>query len=144
MHRRFGADELWNYEVGTKLSLFGDRLRLRAAGFYSAWRNIQTDQFLISGLSYTANAGDGHNLGLESEAQVRLTPAWTLEGNLLLDQPVLDKPNPGFLWRRRSPLARRCPTSWAARAPTTALHPAVGASDAAWSRPTPAISVARS
>ena len=96
VRRRFGADELWNYEIGSKLSLFGDRLRLRTAGFYSAWRNIQTDQFLISGLSFTANAGDGHNLGLESEAQVRLTPAWTLEGNLLLDQPVLDKPNPGF------------------------------------------------
>ena len=96
LHRQFGADELWNYEVGAKLSFFGDRLHLRTAGFYSAWTNIQTDQFLISGLSYTANAGDGRNLGLEGEAQVRLTPAWTLQANVLLDQPVLQSPAPGF------------------------------------------------
>lgn len=96
LHRRFEADELWNYEIGAKLSFFGDRLHVRTAGFYNAWRNIQTDQFLISGLSYTANAGDGRNLGLESEAQVRLTPSWTLQANVLLDQPVLQKPAPGF------------------------------------------------
>jgi outer membrane receptor protein involved in Fe transport len=97
LHREFGGDELWNYEVGAKLSFFGDRLRVRTAGFYNAWKNIQTDQFLISGLSYTANAGDGRNLGLETELQVRLTPNWTLQANALVDEPVLEKPNPGFV-----------------------------------------------
>jgi iron complex outermembrane receptor protein len=96
VHRQFGADELWNYEVGAKLSLFGDRLRLRTAGFYNAWKNIQTDQFMVSGLSYTANAGDGRNIGLETEVQVRLTSAWSLQANALVDEPELLKPNPGF------------------------------------------------
>jgi iron complex outermembrane recepter protein len=96
VHRQFGGDELWNYEIGTKLSFFGDRLRIRTAGFYDAWKNIQTDQFMISGLSYTANAGDGRNVGLEIEAQVRLTSAWTLQANAMVDQPVLQKANPGF------------------------------------------------
>jgi outer membrane receptor protein involved in Fe transport len=96
VRREFGGDELWNYEVGAKLSFFGERLRLRTAGFYSAWRNIQTDQFLPSGLSYTANAGDGRNLGLESEIQARLTSRWTLEANALVDSPVLQHANPGF------------------------------------------------
>jgi outer membrane receptor protein involved in Fe transport len=96
LHRQFGGDELWNYEIGAKLTFFGDRLRLRTAGFYSAWKNIQTDQFLISGLSYTANAGDGRNIGLETEAQVRLTPTWILEANALVNQPVLEKPAFGF------------------------------------------------
>jgi outer membrane receptor protein involved in Fe transport len=96
VQRRFGADELWNYEVGAKLAFFDDRLRLRTAGFYSAWRNIQTDQFLLSGLSYTANAGDGRNIGLETEAEMRLTSAWTLQVNALVDQPVLLKPDFGF------------------------------------------------
>jgi outer membrane receptor protein involved in Fe transport len=95
--RRFGGDELWNYEIGAKLSLLDGRLRLRTAGFYSAWKNIQTDQFLPSGLSYTANAGDGRNLGLETEAQVQLTSAWTLQANALIDQPELQTPAPGFM-----------------------------------------------
>jgi outer membrane receptor protein involved in Fe transport len=97
LHRQFGADELWNYEIGAKLSFLGDRLRVRTAGFYNAWKNIQTDQFLISGLSYTANAGDGRNLGLETEIQVRLTQHWTLQANALVDQPVLEKAAPGFV-----------------------------------------------
>ena len=93
---QFGADELWNYEIGAKLSFWGDRLRIRSAGFYNAWKNIQTDQFLISGLSYTANAGNGRNIGLETEVQFRVTPSWILEANALVNQPVLEKPAPGF------------------------------------------------
>ncbi len=96
VRQKFGADELWNYEAGAKLAFLGDRLRLRSAVFYNAWTNIQTDQFMPSGLSYTANAGDGRNLGFETEAQMRLTPAWLIEANALVDAPVLDRPNPGF------------------------------------------------
>ena len=94
--RRFSSDELWNYEIGAKLSLFADRLRLRSAGFYDVWSNIQTDQFLISGLSYTANAGNGRNIGLESEGVFRLTSSWTVQANILLDRPELTRPRLGF------------------------------------------------
>jgi hypothetical protein len=96
MHRKFGGDELWNYEIGAKLSFLGDRLRLRSAAFYNVWSDIQTDQFLMSGLSYTANAGDGRNVGFESEAMWRITSAWTVQANVLVDQPVLLQPSPGF------------------------------------------------
>ncbi|HEY4029525.1 MAG TPA: TonB-dependent receptor [Caulobacteraceae bacterium] len=96
VHREFAGDELWNFEVGAKLSLFGDRLRLRAAGFYDIWSNIQTDQFLISGLSYTANAGNGRDIGFESEATMRITSAWTVQANVLVDQPVLQQAFVGF------------------------------------------------
>src|SRR6202000_3398287 len=56
LHRRFDPDELWNFEVGAKLRLFDDRFEMRTALFYDNWRKIQTDQFLTSGLSFTANA----------------------------------------------------------------------------------------
>jgi iron complex outermembrane receptor protein len=96
VQRTFGADELWNYEAGAKLSFLHDRLRFRTAVFYNVWRNIQTDQFLPSGLSYTANAGDGRNLGFETEAVLRITPSWEIQANALVDSPVLDHPLPGF------------------------------------------------
>ena len=96
VHRRFSSDQLWNFEIGAKLSFFADRLRLRSAAFYDAWSNIQTDQFMSSGLSYTANAGDGRNLGLESEGVLRLTSSWTLQANVLVDEPELTHPRPGF------------------------------------------------
>ncbi len=97
IHRQFGADELWNYEIGAKLTLFRGRLRLRSALFYNSWHNIQTDQFLSSGLSYTTNAGDGRNIGFESEAELRLTQHWTMKANILADSPVLTRPAPGFV-----------------------------------------------
>jgi len=97
IHRQFGGDELWNYEIGAKLTLFHSRLRLRSAIYYNNWTNIQTDQFLPSGLSYTTNAGDGRNIGFETEAEMRLTQHWSIKANALVDQPVLTKPNPGFV-----------------------------------------------
>jgi outer membrane receptor protein involved in Fe transport len=96
VHREFSGDELWNFEAGAKLSLLGGRLRLRAAGFYDIWNDIQTDQFLLSGLSYTANAGNGRDIGFESEATLQLTPSWTLQANVLVDQPKLEQAHVGF------------------------------------------------
>jgi hypothetical protein len=97
IHRQFGGDELWNYEIGTKLSLFRDRLRLRTALYYNSWRNIQTDQFLSSGLSYTTNAGDGQNIGFEVESEMRLTQNWSVKANVLVDRPQLTRAAPGFV-----------------------------------------------
>ncbi len=97
IHRQFGADQLWNYEVGTKLNLFSGRLRLRSALFYTVWTNIQTDQFLSSGLSYTSNAGDGRNIGFENEAEIRLTHNWSFKANALVNQPQLTRAAPGFI-----------------------------------------------
>jgi iron complex outermembrane receptor protein len=97
VQQRFGADELWNYEVGAKLTALGGDLKLRTAVFYNVWTNIQTDQFMISGLSYTANAGDGRNIGWESEILYHPGPQLTLEANALIDRPILTRANPGFI-----------------------------------------------
>lgn len=98
LHRRFDPDELWNFEIGAKADLFDRRLTVSSALFYINWRNIQTDQFQVpSGLSYTANAGDGRNPGLEADIDWRPTPNLLLEANALFDQPELTRPRPGFL-----------------------------------------------
>ena len=96
LHRRFVPDQLWNFELGFKTRLFDDRVQWRTAGFYDIWRNIQTDQFLPSGLSYTANAGDGRNYGAETELTVRPTEHLSIEVNALFNHPELTRPAPGF------------------------------------------------
>jgi iron complex outermembrane recepter protein len=96
LHRRFSPDLLWNFEVGAKTRLFDDRFEVRTALFYDDWRHIQTDQFLPSGLSYTANAGDGRNYGAEIETVLRPTGHLTLEANALFNDPELTTPSPGF------------------------------------------------
>jgi len=97
LHRRFAPDELWNFELGVKTHLFDDRLEFRSALFYDAWRNIQTDQFLTSGLSYTANAGSGRNYGAEMELVARPIEHLSIELNALFNNPELTRPAPGFI-----------------------------------------------
>lgn len=97
VHRFFGGDKLWNLETGAKLAAFGGRLSLNTALFYDIWTNIQTDQFMPSGLSYTANAGDGRDLGAEFEVIARPTQGLTVQGTALLDRPELTRAKPGFM-----------------------------------------------
>jgi outer membrane receptor protein involved in Fe transport len=97
LHRRFAPDELWNFELGVKTRLFDDRIELRSAIFYDAWRRIQTDQFLPSGLSYTANAGDGRNYGAETELVAHPTRHLSIQANALFNNPELTRPGPGFI-----------------------------------------------
>jgi len=85
----FGSDRLRNFEVGTKLRFFDRRLEVRGALFHDVWTNIQTDQYLASGLAFTANVGDGRNTGFEIETAWRPTPRWNLQANALFDSPKL-------------------------------------------------------
>ncbi|WP_454717942.1 TonB-dependent receptor [Caulobacter segnis] len=94
--RTFRPDHLRNYEIGATLNPFRGRVNLRAALFYDDWRNIQTDQYFASGLSYTANIGDGRNRGLEIEAAWRATPHLTISGNALFNEPKLTRIEPGY------------------------------------------------
>lgn len=94
-YRLFKSDEMLSYEIGVRARLFDDRLRLRGALFHVTWKDIQSDRLLPNGLSFTANIGDGRNGGVELEASWRSGP-WTIEGDLLLNDPELAKPDPGF------------------------------------------------
>jgi iron complex outermembrane receptor protein len=102
--RRYDADELWSLEAGGKVSLLDGRLRLRAAAFQARWKDIQSDELLPSGLPFTANIGDGRNLGLEVEGRYRLG-GLQLAANLLLNAPELEKANPAFPARKDVNLA---------------------------------------
>ena len=94
--RTFQPDHLRNYEIGASLNPFEGRVNLRAALFYDDWRDIQTDQYFSSGLSYTANIGDGRNRGLELEAGWKATPHLTFKGNALFNEPKLTRIAPGY------------------------------------------------
>lgn len=94
--RVFKPDHLRNYELGATLTPFKGRLNVRTALFYVDWRDIQTDQYFASGLSYTANIGDGRNRGVEIEAAWRATSRLTLSGTALFNEPKLTRIASGF------------------------------------------------
>lgn len=93
--RYYQGDELWNFELGGRFSLMSDRLTARAALFDAVWSNIQSDQLQASGLPYTANIGDGRNLGLEVEGRYRRGDL-NLHLSALFNGPELNRANPAF------------------------------------------------
>jgi len=92
--RLFRSDRLWNFETGAKASFWNGRLKLETALFYVVWRDIQTDQYLRSGLSYTDNVGDARNLGWESELTWRPTARLMLQASSIVNRPELTRSNP--------------------------------------------------
>ncbi len=92
---RFGTDELWNYELGAKLSFWQGRVMVDTALFHARWRNIQTDQLRPDGLTVTTNAGDGSNTGIEITPRLHLGP-WRLDATLILNDPELTRVDRGF------------------------------------------------
>jgi outer membrane receptor protein involved in Fe transport len=97
--RSYDPDTLWNYEAGVKAQLIHNKLQLRAAVFLADWRDIQTDQFLASGLPFTLNVGDGRNRGIELEATWRVRNSIDIRLAGLLDDPELTRLNPAFASR---------------------------------------------
>ena len=103
-NREFAPDELWNYEVGAKLALWEGRLRLRSAAFYADWNNVQTDQFLRSGIAYAVNVGDASNRGVEVEATWKPSPELELSASGLADDPQLTRGTAIFQSQRQGGL----------------------------------------
>lgn len=90
--RTFKGDQLWSFEAGAKVTALGGRLRVNVAGFDVQWKGVQSDQLLGSGLPYTANVGDGQNLGVEIES-VFLAGPLELHADMLFDRPELNRAN---------------------------------------------------
>ena len=94
--REYGADSLWNYEIGAKGFLWDGALRARVALFTTRWKNIQSDQYLPSGLAYAVNVGDGANTGLEVETTWRPSADFEIRTNALIADPKITRPSAVF------------------------------------------------
>jgi iron complex outermembrane receptor protein len=77
----YRADSVWDYEIGTKLSFFGNRLHWNTAVFDIEWSDLQV--LLPSALfSYISNAGSARSDGLESELDTQLSRNFELTAGL--------------------------------------------------------------
>ncbi|CAN5165496.1 TonB-dependent receptor [soil metagenome] len=92
----YRPDTLWNYEVGAKAVLWDGRVQARGAVFYARWSDIQSDQFLPSGLAYAVNVGDAVNRGLELETTWKVSDHLEIRANGLLANPEITRPGASF------------------------------------------------
>jgi iron complex outermembrane receptor protein len=79
--RPYKADSVWDYEIGTKLGLFGNRLHWNSAVFDIEWSNLQVLQPTAL-FSYISNAGFARSDGFESELDAQLSRHFNLTAGL--------------------------------------------------------------
>lgn len=94
-YRTVVSDEIVSTEAGARFTLMDRRLKGRVAVFVAGWSDIQSDRFDARGLPFTANLGDGRNRGIEAELEWH-AGQWVLDGHLVLNDPELTDPDPGF------------------------------------------------
>ena len=94
--REYRGDTLWNYEAGAKASLWDGRVQTRLALYMARWRDMQSDQFLPSGLAYVVNVGDGANQGFEIETAWRASDRLEIRANALVADPRITRPSDSF------------------------------------------------
>jgi len=102
--RSYDSDSLWNYELGTKLTLADKRLRIDAAVYHIDWSNIQVRAVDSTGaFPFTTNAGGASVDGVEADINAVIARGVTLaaggsyqNAKLTSDQPG-PTPRPGNL-----------------------------------------------
>ena len=78
----FGADKLYNYEIGTKNSFLDRRLTLNAVIFQEDWRNVQVTYQPAgsSGVALIGNVGKARSRGIEGDLSYRSPTGFTISG----------------------------------------------------------------
>jgi iron complex outermembrane receptor protein len=92
----FGADSVWDYEVGEKAKLFDNWLSINSDFFYIKWSGVQQAPILACGFQYDTNAGDGRSFGPEIEINAKLSSEWSLSASGSYTDARLTHPNVAY------------------------------------------------
>ena len=95
--RNFDSDSLRNYEIGSKLNLFGGTMVANGAAYLALWRNVQTDQIAPDGAFFILNAGSVRDLGFELDLESRPMANLSLQVHGFWNNAMLSHPNPLLL-----------------------------------------------
>ncbi len=96
--REIPAEYIWNYEAGIKGSTPDNELRYSVSMFYQDYQNFQVSLRDDAGNTYTANAGNAKNIGIETELSVTLTDHLDWFANLAwIDAKIDDDSSNGNL-----------------------------------------------
>ena len=74
----YGADSIWDYEVGEKMRFMGGAVQVNADVFYIRWNNLQQLLTLPCSYPFTDNIGTGESYGPEIEVTGKVNRYITL------------------------------------------------------------------
>lgn len=73
---KFGADSIWNYELGAKSSWLNGKLIANASLYSIDWNDVQQQIVLQCGFNITANFGSASSRGAELELTYQPVKSW--------------------------------------------------------------------
>lgn len=87
----YDAAENITYEIGSKNTFFDGQMTLNAALYYVDWTGLQGGipplQASVSASDVTKNVGDAESIGLEVESTIILSPSFSIDWGLSLNDP---------------------------------------------------------
>jgi iron complex outermembrane recepter protein len=92
--RTFDSDNLQNYEIGSKLALFGGDVVANSAVYFALWSNVQTDQIAPDGAFFILNAGNVGDLGAELDLAAEPVKNLGLQAHAFWNNANLSHRNP--------------------------------------------------
>ena len=99
----YGADKVYNYEAGTKISSLNGRLQIDLSVFHINWKNIQAREFGPGPnyFSYVINGANAHISGVEFTGTAKITRALSFTTNITYEDAKLasflvDNYGPGY------------------------------------------------
>jgi len=76
------SDSAWSYELGGKMELMDQRMRINASIYHIDWTDYQQAVLLQCGFGFLANTGDAESKGAELEWSFAVTDALLLSANV--------------------------------------------------------------
>ena len=71
-NQAFGEEELWSYEIGTKVTFWDNRLIVNAAAYYMDIEDMQVIEYTAPTTPYITNAAEASGHGFELDVTARL------------------------------------------------------------------------
>lgn len=87
-------DQLWSYELGTKLTF--NNVSLELAAYYIDWTDVQLNFSGFNNVQYIANAGDVIGEGIEYGVNWQIMPSLLLQLTGNINSTEIDALSPGF------------------------------------------------
>jgi outer membrane receptor protein involved in Fe transport len=87
---QYGADKLWEYEVGSKNSLLGNRLIVDGSAYYIDWSQVQEVRNLQCGAQFTANSGNVTSKGFQMELKAEPVAGLQLSAGVAYSDAYFD------------------------------------------------------
>ena len=90
----FNSDNLKNFEIGSKLDLWGGTVVANSTAYMVIWDNVQTDQIAQDGAFFILNAGTVRDIGIEADFDSEPLANLNVQVHGFWNNAKLLRPNP--------------------------------------------------